>query len=190
MMSRPHAHRQGPRHRARVTHATRAALVAGAALLLSANACPDPRRAASSSTPADSAAGELAFRWAGPGDAAIVVPVRINGREPVDLILDTGATLTCVDSTLARGFALPERRAAVGAAVGIGGAGRVRLHAVDSLQLGASVVRDLTVCSMDLRALRAVGRDIHGLLGLNVLRGFRVTLDFEREVLRLAPAGD
>ena len=152
--------------------------------------CPDPRRAGSSSAPADSAAGELAFRWAGPGDAALVVPVRINGSAPVDLILDTGATLTCIDTTLARELALPTRRAMTGAAVGIGGTGRVHLHAVDSLRLGGAVARDLTVCAMDLRALSAVGPGIRGLLGLNVLRDYRVTLDFDRETLRLAAPGD
>lgn len=150
-------------------------------------ACMDVGRPAESRAPADSAAGELAFRWAGPGDAAIVVPVRMNGGEPVDLVLDTGATLTCVDTAIARRFGLPERRMVVGSAVGIGGAGRVQLHRVDSLQVGAAVVRDLTVCAMDLRALRAVGPEVHGLLGLNVLREFRLTLDFERGVLRLAP---
>ena len=162
----------------------------GAAIALVAvgggGACMDVGRSAESRAPADSAAGELAFRWAGPGDAAIVVPVRMNGGEPVDLVLDTGATLTCVDTAIARRCGLPERRMMVGSAVGIGGAGRVQLHRVDSLQVGGAVVRDLTVCAMDLRALRAVGPDVHGLLGLNVLREFRLTIDFERGVLRLA----
>lgn len=153
-------------------------------------ACPDPRRPASSTAAADSAAGEVDFQWAGPGGAALVVPVRINGRGPVDLILDTGATLTCVDTALAREFALPRQRAILGTAVGVRGAGRVRLHAVDSLQIGAAVVRGLSVCAMDLQGLRIVGRDVRGLLGLNVLRSFRVTVDFEREVLRLAPPGE
>jgi hypothetical protein len=139
---------------------------------------------------ADSSAGELPFRWAGPAGTAIVVPVRINGRDAVDLILDTGATLTCLDTALATELALPEQRAMMGAAVGIGGAGRVRLHSVDSLQIGPAVARDLTVCAMDLQALRTIGGNARGLLGLNVLRSFRVTLDFERKTLQLAPAGD
>lgn len=163
-------------------------LALGAALAAAApGACVERPEAAAVSAPADSAAGELPFRLVGPGGAAIVVPVSINGREPVDLILDTGATLTCVDTALAREMALPERRRAVGMAVGVGAAGRVRLHAVDSLRVGGAVARGLTVCAMDLRALRALGPGVHGLLGLDVLRNFRVTLDFEREVLRLAP---
>lgn len=152
--------------------------------------CSDPRGVASSAAAADTAAGEVELRLAGPGGAALVVPAYVNGHGPVDLILDTGATLTCVDTALARTLALPERRLTVGMAVGVGGAGRVTLPSVDSLRVGAAVVRTLTVCAIDLRELRALGGNVRGLLGLNVLRNFRVTLDFEREVLRLAPPGD
>ncbi len=163
-------------------------ILAGLALA-GISGCTDARRSASSTGAADSANGEVGFEWAGPGGAALVVPVSINGRDSVDLILDTGATLTCVDTALVRELALPEQRRVFGAAVGVGGAGAVRLHAVDSLRIGGAVVRGLSVCALDLQALRAVGRDIRGLLGLNALREFHVTLDFERQVLRLAPPG-
>jgi predicted aspartyl protease len=148
-------------------------------------ACTVPGTPASASAPADSTAGELAFRLAGPGGAALVVPVHVNGRGPYELILDTGATYTCVDTTLARELSLPVRRGVVGGVVGIGGAGGVQLHAVDSLRVGAASARDLTVCALDLRTLRAVGPQVRGLLGLNFLKSFHVTLDFERDVLRL-----
>ena len=151
--------------------------------------CADAGGVGSTSVPADSAAGEVAFRMTGPGGAALVVPVHVNGRGPFDLILDTGATLTCVDSSLARELELPERRAVLGMAVGVGGSGRVRLHQVDSLRIGAAVARSLTVCALDLTELRRLGGGVRGLLGLNVLRNFRVTLDFGREVVRLAPPG-
>jgi hypothetical protein len=55
--------------------------------------------------------------------------------------------------------------------------------------VGAAVVRDVSACAMDLRALDPLGGHVRGLLGLNVLRHFRVTLDFGRRVLRLAPLG-
>ena len=149
--------------------------------------CRDPRRAASSSAAADSTAREVAIRWVGPGDAALAVPVRINGREPVDLILDTGATLTCVDTALAREYELPEEQGFLGGAIGVGGTGRVDLHSVDSLHIGGAVVHGLTICAIALDALRDVDENVRGLLGLNALRGFQVTLDFDRNVLRLAP---
>lgn len=139
--------------------------------------------------PADSAAGEIGFQLAGPGGAAIVVPVYVNGRGPIDLILDTGATITCVDTSLVRELALPEQRLTVGTAIGVGGVGRVRLHRVDSLRVAGAVARRLNVCSMDLAGMRAVAPSVRGLLGLNVLKPFTVTLDFERRVLRLAAPG-
>lgn len=153
-------------------------------------ACSDPRFVADSEAPADSVAGELPFRMVGIGGAAIAVPVSINGHPPVDLILDTGATLTCIDSGLAREWGLPEQRLTGGIVVGIGASGGVRMHRVDSVRVGAAVARRLSVCSMDLQALRTVSSDVRGLLGLNVLRNFRMTLDFDRRVLRLAPPGD
>ena len=150
--------------------------------------CRDPRRAESSVAAADSTGREIALRWVGPGGAAIAVPVRINGSEPVDLILDTGATLTCVDTALARELALPEQQGILGGAIGAGGAGPIDLHTVDSLQIGGAVVRGLTVCAIALDPLREVDDDVRGLLGLNALRGFRVTLDFERSTVHLGPA--
>jgi len=137
--------------------------------------------------PADSAAGEVPFRLAGPGGAAVVVRAALNGRDSVDLIVDTGATLTCLDERFARELQLPEQRGMVGAGVGVGGSGRVRLVRVDSLRVGTMTAEDLMACTLDLAALDRVTPGARGLLGLNFLKNFRVTLDFRREVLLLAP---
>ncbi|MDF2770998.1 MAG: Aspartyl protease [Geminicoccaceae bacterium] len=160
-----------------------AAGVAGAA----SSACTETRATSMRTAEVDSTSGEVRFQWAGPGGAALTVPAHINGHGPVDLLFDTGATMTCVDTALARAWELPERRAVRGVATGLGGSGAVRLVAVDSLRIGAAVARDLTICATDLRVLRVVGPEVRGLLGLNVLRNYRVTLDFEREVVRLEP---
>lgn len=176
----------------RPTRSLRLALAAAAAAAAAAasaiGACVDtgPR---SATVTTDSAAGELDFRLAGPGGAALVVPVRINGGEPIDLILDTGATTTCLDAKLVDSLGLPEQRAVIGAMVGIGGSGRVRIHRVDSIQVGTAVARGLSICSMDLAALRMIGPQVQGLLGLNVLRNYRITLDFERNSVRFEEPG-
>ncbi len=135
---------------------------------------------------ADTAAGETPFRLVGPGEAALVVPVHLNGRGPYDFILDTGATLTCVTRSVADTLDLRESRVpAVG--VGVGGAGRVQLAQVDSLRLGGTLALDVPVCLLDLSQTSILGTEIEGLLGLNVLKEFRVTIDFERGVVRLEP---
>lgn len=135
--------------------------------------------------PPDSAAGEVGFTLEGPGGAALTVPVHINGKGPFDFILDTGATFTCVDQALADSLGLPERRGQVGMGAGVGMSGQLRIVEIDSLRIGAARAEELAACALDLRHVRSVGLETHGLLGLNFLRSFRVTLDFERRVLLL-----
>ena len=135
--------------------------------------------------PVDAAGGEIAFELAGPGEAALVVPVRINGAGPFDFVLDTGATVTCLDDALAAQLALPEVKGVIGTGAGIGGQGRLRLVRIDSLQIGGITAHELEACVVDLGNLEGLGLELHGLVGLNVLREFRVTLDFQRNVLTL-----
>ncbi|MGH7449531.1 MAG: retropepsin-like aspartic protease [Longimicrobiales bacterium] len=136
--------------------------------------------------PVDSAAGEVAFELAGAGGAALIVPVHINGEGPYQFVLDTGATVTCIDHAIASGLALPEVRGVLGTAAGVGGQGRLRLVSVDSLRLGGVSLHELQACVIDLEHLGDVGLDLDGLIGLNVLKEIRVTFDFERNVVTLA----
>jgi predicted aspartyl protease len=139
--------------------------------------------------PADSAAGEIAFRMAGPQDVAILIPVRLNGTGPYEFVLDTGATLTCLHDELADSLGLREPAGMLGYGAGVGSAGSIRLVEIDSVAVGAAQAFDLTGCVLDLAQARAIGIEADGLLGLNFLRALRVGLDFERDILTLAPPG-
>lgn len=136
---------------------------------------------------ADTAAGEVPLRVAGRGGAVLLVGVHINGTGPYNLVLDTGATLTCIDERLARELALPRKTGAVGLGAGVGGSSRVTLVQVDSIRVGSSTVANLTACVLDLRHLRDLGAGgVNGLLGLNFLSTFHVTLDFEQRLMTLS----
>ena len=135
--------------------------------------------------PADSAAGEVAFELSGPGGAALMVPVYVNGQGPFRFVLDTGATLTCVDQQIAARLELPQARGVTGVGAGVGSSGRMQIVRVDSVRLGAARAEELMACALDLQHTGSVGLEIDGLLGLNFLRAFRVTIDFEREILLL-----
>jgi clan AA aspartic protease (TIGR02281 family) len=115
------------------------------------------------------------------------VPVFINGQGPFDFVIDTGATLSCVDTRIAGRLALREQRGRTGAAATASGMGQVRLVRLDSLRVGEARAADLSACVIDLGHARGVGVEAEGLLGLNFLRAFRVTFDFQRNVLTLAP---
>lgn len=137
---------------------------------------------------ADTAGGEVPLRVAGRGGALLLVAVHINGAGPFNLVLDTGATLTCIDERLVRELALPRKTGAMGLGAGVGGSGRVALVQVDSIRIGSSAVTNLTACVLDLRHLRDLGAGgVNGLLGLNFLSSFHVTLDFEQRLMTLSP---
>jgi predicted aspartyl protease len=136
---------------------------------------------------ADTAAGEVPLRVAGRGGAVLLVAVHINGAGPYNLVLDTGATLTCIDERLASQLDLPRKTGAVGLGAGVGGSGRVALVQVDSIRVGSSSVTNLTACVLDLRHLRDLGAGgVNGLLGLNFLSSFHVALDFEQRLMTLS----
>ena len=137
------------------------------------------------SPPANLQPGEVAFSYAAPDAPALVVPVTINGVGPFDLVLDTGATITCIDSVLRDSLDLPEGDGLSGLGMGVGSSSEIDIVMIDSMQVGSATVGKMPVCVIDLQQFRSAGMDIHGLLGLNFLRGFKVTLDFEREVMRL-----
>lgn len=128
----------------------------------------------------------VALEMAGPGGAALLVPVYVNGAGPHRFVLDTGATVTCIDVALAERLSLPAERDRVGVGMGIGQeAGALQLVAFDSLRVGDATAEGLSGCALDLEQFRAMGIEVEGLLGLNFLREFRVTLDFRAERLTL-----
>lgn len=70
-------------------------------------------------------AGDVAFELAGKGGAAIVVPVRINDTGPYRFIVDTGATVTCVDQPIVEELKLPSPPGVVGYGATVGESGRL-----------------------------------------------------------------
>lgn len=134
--------------------------------------------------PADAVGAEIPIRFEGAGDASLVVAVYVDDEGPFDMVVDTGATVTCVDQELVGTLDLDTRP---GAALGAGAerTGRMEMVTLRSLRVGEVEAGGLTACVLDLEHIRGMGIAVHGLLGLNFLRAFRVTLDFERGVMRL-----
>jgi predicted aspartyl protease len=157
-----------------------AALVA--AMLAGCQVTGEPARV---DAPADTALGEVPLRFTGANEAVLIVPVHINGAGPFDLVLDTGATFTCVTVEVADRLALPDQPGAIGYGAGVQSAGRVRLVRFDSVRVGPAIAQDMGGCVLDLGSLASIGTTVDGLLGLNFLRSFDVRLDFARNVLTL-----
>ena len=136
-------------------------------------------------TPASTTPGEVPFEMAPPNDAAIIVPVKINGQGPYKFVLDTGATFTCIDQKLVDELKLPEWRGQLGVGVIVPKEGNIRLVKLDTFEVGNSKATDLKACAIEFSRLQTDGLDARGLVGLNFLKSFHVDIDFKQKVLHL-----
>ena len=112
-----------------------------------------------------------------------VVTVHVNGTRPAKMIVDTGASHTILSFAVARDLSLwAQHRSASMTMHTAGGAVQAEVLPITLIQIGEAEVRDVDVVIHDLPE---VPPGIEGLLGLNVLRHFTVTLDSVRHRLLL-----
>jgi predicted aspartyl protease len=135
--------------------------------------------------PASTTPGEVPFELAAPNDAAIIVPVRINGQGPFKFVLDTGATFTCLDQKLVDQLKLPEWRGQLGVGVLMPSEGSIKLVSLETFEVGNVKAADMKACAIDFARLQTGGLDVRGLVGLNFLKSFHVQIDFKKKVLSL-----
>jgi Aspartyl protease len=111
----------------------------------------------------------------------VIVPVTFNGSLKAHLQLDTGASSSLVSRRIANRLALSALGSRKG--VTVGGAITVSVARLGSLNVGGAEVRDLIVSIHDF----SPDPRVEGLLGLDFLKHFHVSLDTRRKLLILGP---
>ncbi len=106
----------------------------------------------------------------------IVVPATLNGHQ-TDVLLDTGASITTIDSTYARSIGLPHGQKIKGH--GPGGDVEAELVSGLTLQVGGVRLSKLNAGVLDLDAVsRTIGRPIHVVLGRDFFNSAVVSIDW------------
>lgn len=119
--------------------------------------------------------------------ALIIVPVEINGAGPYDFVVDTGAQVTTIDSSLAA-----ELRMKPQGTVGVGGAGtysRSEAVSIDNLRAGNHSVANTIAVVQIINQLTAVDPRIRGILGGSFLEHFDILIDNGHRILCLDDSG-
>ena len=130
------------------------------------------------------ARAELPFTLAHPAKPLILLPVEVDGQ-PFRFALDTGASTTVISPEVARRCDV--QGASMPTMTGGGGAVAASAAVIGSLAIGPVRVSRVRVAVAEfLEPLaRAVGAPLDGIIGTNVLRRFRVTIDYPGKTLRL-----
>ena len=117
----------------------------------------------------------------------IVVKGNINDKSPIDLIVDTGASLTILSRQVAKqaGIRLNGKKAK---SAGPDGSQTVTLATVGLLSIGGIQVRNLRVAVMDFALLnRAASINAGGILGHKLLKRYQVTINCATRQIRFTP---
>jgi predicted aspartyl protease len=120
----------------------------------------------------------------------IVVKTRINGNEEEEMILDTGASLTTFSRDRARRLGLDVSRARPTTLILPIGRLTYLPHRLREIEFGGRTLSDSVAVVVSAReGLFTAGTET-SLLGANVLRHFRLTIDYGRHQLTLEPNAD
>lgn len=139
--------------------------------------------AALTPTTAGAANGTLAAEFT--RTALVLAPVHLNGRGPYYFLIDTGATTTTLDDSLATQLGI---RATGGMEiVTSAGTFRAPLGTLDELSVGSVRRSTLPVIWMPLHELRKDDARIAGILGQDLLGRQTLIIDYTRRRVELAP---
>jgi predicted aspartyl protease len=115
----------------------------------------------------------------------LIMKVALNGGEPLDFLVDTGASDTIVDRRAAAEHYLDKQGttsiAAASAAVAM------QVSQIRRLEMGNVVLNDVPALILDLTPQsRQLGRRVSGIIGHTVLSRFVVTIDYGRPAVTFA----
>jgi predicted aspartyl protease len=116
-----------------------------------------------------------------------VVAVKVNGAGPYDFMVDTGATITVLDTALFHELGLQ----AMGSSriVSAAGATNQVLSQVNEITLDGLSVQNVKVVSMRSPLQGSDDRAVRGVLGENFLRHFDILFDNQDRTMTLDAAG-
>jgi len=124
------------------------------------------------------------FRLASKSKPIIILKAEVNGSEPLDFALDTGASATVLSIQTAEKLGidiktLPEEKECCGCS---GDQMQARLASVKSIRVGDAEAKDVEVAIIDLSNIsKAVGIELAGIIGYTFMKDYRVVVDYPNE---------
>ena len=128
---------------------------------------------------------EVSFRLAGGENPLLLIPATVNDRGPYTFILDTGAGASLLSPRLADDLGVVTTGSKEG--TGAGGKVVVSLGSLDSLAIGEArrAPMPIAITAEVDRIGAAVGTGIDGDVGFDFLKDYRVSIDYQKQIVRL-----
>ena len=115
----------------------------------------------------------------------IILQVKIAGKGPFNMLLDTDTDPSAIDSATARELGLTVGAKGTTASGGGTETNTVYPARLPSVEIGAVSARDVAAATIDLAKLsERIGKPIHGVLGYSFLKDRIVQIDYANQKLR------
>jgi hypothetical protein len=117
------------------------------------------------------------------GTSLVALPVTINDRTTFFFLLDTGSSKTILSSSAAKRLGIPKGRNTT--VLTAGGVLTLSLRTLESLQVADARLNDVEIGVADVPLMQTLHVD--GILGSDYLQRFKVTIDYDNEVVDIEP---
>ena len=130
--------------------------------------------------------GSVPFRFV--HGFAVVVPVSVNGQGPYDFMLDTGSTITTLDSGLGQQLGLATQ--GMGTVTTLTQSAPAPLAVASRVAIGPVTEENLVVMIRDLNGLHQIAPTARGVLGQNALDHTDFLLDYKHKLIQFDIDGE
>lgn len=116
---------------------------------------------------------------------SVIVQVKLNGKGPFNMVLDTGSDVATIDLATAKELGLNLK--ATGQAATGGGSDKAQIFStqIPQVEIGGLASRNVVAVAVDLsKSSQGLGRPLHGVLGYSVLKNRIVQFDYPKRVIR------
>lgn len=113
----------------------------------------------------------------------VVIPVYINGHGPYSFLLDTGATVTAIDRSIAAELNI--RSVGAGSVTSLAERLAVDIGVASSVSFGPVSKSQVEVLVRNLGGLQAADSSIVGVLGQNVLKRADFLIDYSQKIIQV-----
>jgi predicted aspartyl protease len=116
----------------------------------------------------------------------IILQVKVNGKGPFNMMLDTGTDPSGIDLTTARELGLKLQPTGTSASGGGTDTNLTYYTKLPLVEVGGFAVKNVETLALDLSKISTrLGKPLHGVLGHSVLNGRIVQIDYPNRVVRI-----
>jgi predicted aspartyl protease len=116
---------------------------------------------------------------------SVIIQVKVNGKGPFNMVLDTGSDVATIDLATAKELGLNLKPTGQQATGGGSEKSQIFLTQIPQVEIGGLASKNVVAVAVDLsKSSQALGKPLHGVLGYSVLKTRIVQFDYPKRVIR------